>query len=761
MNKKFLHLHISGEHILAVFVLAILLAYSYARIFVLPYAGFEFNPSNGEVLQVFVEEPPDAGLHVGDQLIQVGSVRWDSFDTDLRLTLINQVTPGETLPITILRDGQEITLEWTIPGRTRGELIERFQSVLSLAYLFWAAGVATVLLVRPRDERWRLMSLFFFLTALWLACGSLSSWHYWYSAILLRVAIWISVPVYLHLHWIFPKPLKPLHSNLIRGFYLVGIFLAVLQVFQALPKSLFYLGFLIAIGGSTALVVAHFTLQPSIRRDLLFLFTAVILALLPSAGLALAGLVGEYPSAQISATLLSLPLLPGAYFYVLYRGQYKSQELRANRLVANYFFLVLLGSFFIALVPLSSNLPNSPNEANLINLTIAVMAALIGGFGFPRFQRFFDHRILGIPLEPTDLLESYSDRIVTSLDIPGLTRLLKDEVLPSLLVRQSALIHVEDKGLIKTIYTQNVAESGLPRQSDIPALLEGADKMLPPGTTGEDDGEPLDWIRIVLPLYIKGKLTGLWLLGRRDPDDLYAQTELSVLRSIANQTAIALVNITQADRLHSLYQADIERHEHERANLAMELHDEVLNQLAGISMKMDKKTSLDFEGDFQRVTSRLRRTIQGLRPAMLNYGLTPALEDLVNELSTQTGHAVRIEADITSTCGRYDPQHEAHLYRIVQQASENALRHGQASAIRVQGRCDPESVQITIADDGIGFSNPAQLDLNQLLENKHYGLANMFERAALIRAELQIDSAPGEGTQVSVTWSSGGKNTVP
>jgi len=760
MNKKPLQLRISGEHVLAMFVLAILLAYSYARFFVLPYAGFEFGPSNGEVIQVFSQDVSDAGLQVGDQLLQVGSVRWEAFDADLRLTLIDDVAPGETLPMTIVRDGQEINVEWTIPERTQEELFERFQSVLSLAYLFWVAGVATVLLVRPRDERWRLMALFFFLTALWLACGSLSSWHFWFSAILLRVAIWLSVPVYLHLHWIFPKPLKALHPNLVRAIYSLGVFLAVLQIFQALPKSLYFLGFLIAILGSVALVATHFVLQPSMRRHLRPLFIAVVLALLPSVGVGLAGLTGELTT-ELIATLLSLPLLPGTYFYVLYRGRYKSQELRANRLVANYFFIVLLGNLFVVLVPVSNNLTDSPNQANIIDLALILMAALVFGFGFPRFRRFFDHRILGIPLEPAYLLETCSDRIVTSLDIPGLIRLLKDEVLPSLLVRQSALIHVEDEVPIKTIYTQNVAESKLPRGADIPTVMEDANRIILPTATDEDEDTHLDWIRVVLPLHVEGKMIGLWLLGRRDPDDFYAPTEISVLRSIANQTAIALMNITQAEHLHTLYQADIERHEQEHARLALELHDEVLNQFAGLSMRVDEKTALDFKEEFQAVSTSLRQMIQGLRPAMLNYGLVPALEDLVSDLSLRIENDMSIQADMSCSGSRYDAKVEAHLYRIVQQACENALRHAQASSIQVRGRCDPDGVHLNITDDGIGFSNPDQLDFNTLLSEKHFGLANMFERAVLIGAELRIESSTGRGTQISITWTPEIKRTTP
>ncbi|MBL6982720.1 MAG: hypothetical protein ISR58_16215, partial [Anaerolineales bacterium] len=216
----------------------------------------------------------------------------------------------------------------------------------------------------------------------------------------------------------------------------------------------------------------------------------------------------------------------------------------------------------------------------------------------------------------------------------------------------------------------------------------------------------------------------------------------------------------QADRLHALYQADIEQHEQERARLALELHDDVLNQFAGLSIKMDEKTSLDFKEEFQAVTTSLRQMIQGLRPAMLNYGLVPALEDLANELSLRTENETGIIADISCSGTRYDAKVEAHLYRIVQQACENALSHAQASSIRIHGSCSPDKVHLSIEDDGVGFPSNDPIDINQLLADKHYGLANMFERAALIGAELQITSSAGHGTQISVTWTPKIKRTT-
>jgi two-component system sensor histidine kinase DegS len=178
----------------------------------------------------------------------------------------------------------------------------------------------------------------------------------------------------------------------------------------------------------------------------------------------------------------------------------------------------------------------------------------------------------------------------------------------------------------------------------------------------------------------------------------------------------------------------------------------VLNQLAGLSMMMDQKKSQVFKEGFKSVTAYLRQMIIGLRPAMLNYGLALALDELVDDLTARANNNIDLQIEANSPDVRYDQMIEAHLYRIVQQACENALRHAQASSIRIRCKCDLEGVHLVVEDDGVGFSGSDQLDLNQLLTNKHFGIAGMFERAEIIGAELDFDSKPGIGTKVRVTW---------
>jgi signal transduction histidine kinase len=230
---------------------------------------------------------------------------------------------------------------------------------------------------------------------------------------------------------------------------------------------------------------------------------------------------------------------------------------------------------------------------------------------------------------------------------------------------------------------------------------------------------------------------------------------MPTFKALANQTAIALSNILQAERLRALYQADIDRYEQERLGLALDLHDSILNQLAVLMMNVDDASlTPQFQEAYDGLTQRLREIVSDLRPPMLSYGLKPALEGLADRLMEHSGDTVQVQAEIQTgkdEC-RYDPKLELHLFRIIQEASENALQHAQARHIRISGRLDPDQIELGLSDDGTGFEISNGLDLDTLLANKHFGLAGMIERAAIIGAEVQIDSGPGHGTTIRLSW---------
>jgi signal transduction histidine kinase len=737
------------EKILPWVVLATLLIFSYAWFFRVPYAGFRFRPSTGRVYRVYVTTAPEAGLRVGDQLIQVGSVTWEEFSQDRWKTFFDGARPGQVVPITVRREDQTRVISWAFAGPTVREVQGRLINEWFLPYLFWAAGTATLLFARPRDDRWKLLIAFNYLIAVWMATAAPAQWHVWGSLMALYSVAWPLALVCLHLHWVFPGPLGRLPTVVLWPAYLGVGALAAAEWFQLLSDRAHTLALALALAGSLALLAAHVVFKPDQRRDLGFLAIVVALAALPMIAVSVAGLFGAFPLRSAGA-FLTLPAIPGVYFYTAYRRRLGGLELRANRLLCLYLFFLLLGAGFILLASLVETRVHFPGDTLFVSLGAGLLAAIATLFGFGPFQRFVERRLLGMPVTPARLLETYAQQITASLDLPTLVQLLQQKVLSTLLVRQSALIRFDETGPV-VLYAAGVDAPQLPPPADLPALLDQSRTYRPPAEAGP---QPCPWVRLALPLEINRKPVGVWLLGRRDPDDFYAQAEIPTLQALADQTAIALSNIVQAERLRALYQASMDQHEAERTALALELHDEVLNQLAVLSMSVDEQgLTPRFQDSYQRLVTRLRQTISGLRPAMLNYGLRAALEELADELAERAGSGVKVRLEVPPSAARYPPHAEQHLYRIVQQAAENALRHARARTICIQGRLEPEQVDLTIEDDGVGFVLSAALDLPRLAAHRHFGLAGMFERAALVGGEVTIEAAPESGTRVRVVWS--------
>ena len=746
MEHSRAHLRRLAETSLPWLVLAVLLALTYARFVVAPYAGFYFNPNSGEIMGIYIEQADQAGLQEGDLLLQVGPVTWETYASHLRQQFYEGVQPGDIVPIAVQRDGQPIQVDWVFPGPQPAEVIPRLTTLWWLAYIFWGCGTLTQLVLHPRDLRWRLLIAFNFLTAIWLMAGTFSVWHVWESAILLRVAIWLCIPFYFHLHWIFPRPLGRLPAALAWVLYLAGAGLAILQWFELLPPPAYSLGFLLALLASAALLAAHYWTQPQERQGLRLLLAGVGMAILPSIIMALVGLFSQ-PQPVEQLALLSLPVIPIAYLYIAYRHELGDLELRANRTISLYTYAILLLSAIIPLATLAGIWLTEPRALASVGVVLALLAGLVTVWLYPRYQRWVERRLLGMPLAQAGLLETYTARVTTSLESERLVALLRDEVLPSLMVRQAALLRLDGELCPTVVFTLGIDEPALPQAGEIAGLLAGAGQARPLGA------QPCAWARLALALQAGGRPVGLFLFGRRDPEDQYPATERPALQALADQTAVALLNIEQADHLRALYQFDIKRQEAERSRLARELHDDVLGQLAVLAMNTgQEQPSARFEAAYQATVQHIREIISGLRPAMLNYGLRAALDELVDELTLKLGDQPEIVLELPPGECRYPPEVELHLYRIVQQAVRNALKHAQAQRIRIHGKLEEHAVELAVEDDGMGFTAGEQPDLAELLSNQQFGLAGMQERAALINGEVRIQSKPGEGTSVLAKW---------
>lgn len=192
----------------------------------------------------------------------------------------------------------------------------------------------------------------------------------------------------------------------------------------------------------------------------------------------------------------------------------------------------------------------------------------------------------------------------------------------------------------------------------------------------------------------------------------------------------------------------------ERQRLARELHDAVSQQLFAISMTatalgriLDKDTEKSrhqvslIEEMASAAQSEMRALLLHLRPVHLEgKRLSQGLQDLLQELQAKVPMEIIFEMDdgIKLSKGVED-----HLFRIVQEALSNTLRHSKAEKVEIRLLRRGETVRLMIRDDGIGF------DLNQKKQIS-YGLVSMEERVMEIGGTLQIVTAPGKGTRIDI-----------
>ncbi len=189
--------------------------------------------------------------------------------------------------------------------------------------------------------------------------------------------------------------------------------------------------------------------------------------------------------------------------------------------------------------------------------------------------------------------------------------------------------------------------------------------------------------------------------------------------------------------------------ESERRALARELHDEVGQSLSAILMEAenvgDAEDSGALRGHLDSIAGLAGRTIVQvrdlallLRPSMLDdLGLAPALNWHARETSKRTGLNVEVSAD--ETIDGLPEEHRTCVYRVVQEAVNNAVRHASARAVEVAVHKDGRRVSVSVRDDGAGFDTRFLRGL---------GILGMEERVRRLGGTLKITSKPGRGTLV-------------
>lgn len=299
---------------------------------------------------------------------------------------------------------------------------------------------------------------------------------------------------------------------------------------------------------------------------------------------------------------------------------------------------------------------------------------------------------------------------------------------------------------------------GLLIEEPEPLILEDVSRH--PRSRGFPEHHPPMKSFLGVPIKIRGEAWGnLYLTEKADGQFDEVDEQSTVI--LAGWIALAIDNARSAAA--ERVRVTIEAAERERGRWARELHDDTLQNLAGLRVLLsgarrqapDGQLSLQIDQAIARVDDtivEMRRLIADLRPAALDeLGVEPALVSLIERVAAESGVAVdlRVELDETGSNasgsdwpGRLTAGLEGTIYRLVQEALTNAVRHGRASRAIVEVIESDELIVLTVMDDGTGF-DPDRA-------GGGFGLLGMRERASLADGHFRINSDE-DGTTITAT----------
>jgi signal transduction histidine kinase len=273
-----------------------------------------------------------------------------------------------------------------------------------------------------------------------------------------------------------------------------------------------------------------------------------------------------------------------------------------------------------------------------------------------------------------------------------------------------------------------------------------------------DRSAEASWMGV--PLFARGNVAGLFSLSKREPD-YFKEEHVRLAETMSSQASVAVENAilfeqmqASTARMQSLAHRLVEAQENERRHIARELHDEAGQALVSLryglrllEKEIDAGAAVggrltELVQTTDSVIDGLHRLAADLRPASLDHlGLEAALRQLSR--SAATGLTVRFKA--RGLAGeRLPAMMETALYRVVQEAMTNVVRHAQATRVDVLAQRRGERVLVMVEDDGVGF------ELGQARSGDHFGLLGMRERAEALGGTLTVESSPGAGTTVVV-----------
>ena len=365
----------------------------------------------------------------------------------------------------------------------------------------------------------------------------------------------------------------------------------------------------------------------------------------------------------------------------------------------------------------------------------------------------------------SSLLQAMSDAVLAMAAEPGVERVLRKLVdsARELVDARYAVLGIPDdqgEGFAEFIYAgmtdELVAKIGpLPRRHGLLAAMLSETQPYRSPDIREDprfqwwpDAHPRMSSFLGVPVVSKEKVIAAFYLTDKIGAKEFSQADQHIIEMLAAHAAVAIENARLYERSRELSVIE------ERNRLARDLHDSVTQTLFSMSLTAEAAVAAigsdpqAAKGQIENLRELARAAVQEmrslifeLRPAELESdGLLPTLQKHIDVVRRITRRVIELREE---GYRRQSTAVEKELFRIAQEALNNAIKHSQAGRIEIELALREGRVKLVVSDDGVGF-DPS----DRQIRSRRLGITAMEERAEQIGGELRIESTAGRGTRV-------------